>query len=134
MSTVRADYDHWITGKDTGKAVEDPAWEEVKQMILALDGWERTLVTFGNYEEGCYMAVGGGKNGTYIAYISYDDEERLYHLTDPNGDGTGWEELVVGGQRGRFPADTCVSQKMVLRAAKRFFETQELDPDMRWEE
>ena len=30
-------------------------------MILSLDGWNRTLVTFGNYDEGCYKAIGGGK-------------------------------------------------------------------------
>lgn len=39
-------------------------------------------------------------------------------------------ELVVGGQRGNFPERNCVSQDMVLSAAKKFFETQAVDQNM----
>ena len=134
MSIDRASCDGWIVGKDAGQVVENPTWEDVKQMILSLDGWNRTLVTFGNYDEGYYMAVGGGDNRKFIAYVSYDEEERVYNLTNQNGDKNEFVKLVVGGQRGRFPADTCVSQDMVLSAAKVFFETHELAPDMKWEE
>ena len=134
MSIDRASCDGWVAGKDVGQVVENPTWEDVKQMILSLDGWNRTLVTFGNYDEGYYMAVGGGDNRKFIAYVSYDEEERLYNLTNQNGDKNEFVELVIGGQRGRFPADTCVSQDMVLSAAKVFFETHELAPDMKWEE
>jgi len=101
---------------------------------LSLDGWNRTSVTFGNYDEGYYMAIGGGKDGKFIAYISYDDEERIYNLANQNDTQSELVELVVGGQRGHFPANTCVSQDMILSASKIFFETQELDPKMRWEE
>ena len=99
-------------------------------MILSLDGWNRTLVTFGNYDEGCYMAIGGGKNGKYIAYASYDDEEKIYNLVNQTGGEKELVELVVGGQRGNFPERNCVSQDMVLSAAKKFFETQAVDPNM----
>lgn len=131
MSIDRVSCDCWIAGKDTGRIVENPTWEDVKKMILSLDGWNRTLVTFGNYDEGYYMAIGAGNNGNFIAYVSYDDEERLYNLVNQNGDKNEFVELVVGGQQGRFPANTCVSQEMILSAAKKFFETHELAPDMK---
>lgn len=38
-------------------------------MILSLDGGNRTLVTFGNYDEDYYMAVVSGKNGRFIAHV-----------------------------------------------------------------
>ena len=123
-----------IRGKDNGEMIENPTWEDVEKMILSLDGWNRTLVTFGNYDEGCYMAIGGGKNGKYIAYASYDDEEKIYNLINQTGSEKELVELVVGGQRGNFPERNCVSQDMVLSAAKKFFQTQEVDQNMEWEE
>lgn len=134
MSIDRASCDCWIAGKDNSEVIENPTWENVKNMILNLDGWNRTLVTFGNYDEGYYMAIGGGKNGEYIAYVSYDDEEKIFHLVNQNGSKKELVELVVGGQRGNFPEKICVTQNMVLSAAKRFFETQEVDLNLKWEE
>lgn len=134
MRIDRAFCDGWVAGKDAGKAVESPTWEDVEEMILHLDGQSRTLVTFGNYEEGYYMAIGGGENGVFIAYVSYDDEERIYHLVNQNDGGNDLVELVVGGQRGSFPVKACVTQDMVISAAKRFFQAQTLDPNRKWEE
>ncbi len=134
MRIERACYDCWQEGKDTGAEIENPAWQDVERMILNLDGWHKTLVTFGNYDEGFYMAVGGGKNGKFIAYVSCDDEERIYNLVNKNAVENSMEELVVGGQRGLFPAKSCVAQKMVLAAARYFFEKQEPAPAMDWEE
>ena len=134
MGIKEVSYDYWIRGKDNGEMIENPTWEDVEKMILSLDGWNRTLVTFGNYDEGCYMAIGGGKNGKYIAYASYDDEEKIYNLINQTGSEKELVELVVGGQRGNFPERNCVSQDMVLSAAKKFFQTQEVDQNMEWEE
>lgn len=134
MSIDRASCDCMAAGRDTGTTVEYPAWEDVEKMILSLDGWNNTLVTFGNYDEGCYMAVGGGQSGKFIAYVSYDDEERIYNLVDRDNDENRLVELVVGGQRGGYPARTCVSQGTVLSAAREFFETQGLASGMEWEE
>ncbi len=132
MSIERVCYDCWQAGKDTGREIENPAWQDIEKMILNLDGGERTLVTFGNYDEGFYMA--GGKNGKFIAYVSYDDEERIYNLVNKNADKNIMEELVVGGQRGLYPANACVRIDMVLSAAGYFFETQKLKAGIDWEE
>lgn len=61
MGIDKASCDYWITGKNNGEMIENPTWKDIEKMILSLDGWNRTLVTFGNYDEGYYMAVGGGK-------------------------------------------------------------------------
>ena len=134
MGIDKASCDYWITGKNNGEMIENPTWKDIEKMILSLDGWNRTLVTFGNYDEGYYMVVGGGKNETYIAYASYDDEEKIYNLMNQTGSEKELVELVVGGQRGNFPEKNCVSLGMVLSAAKKFFETQETDQNMKWEE
>lgn len=134
MGIDRASCDCWIAGKDDIEVIENPTWEDVEKMISSLDGWNRTLVTFGNDDEGYYMAIGGGKDGRYITYASYNDEEELYNLVNQTGSKEELVELVVGGQRGNFPERNCVTQDMVLSAAKRFFETQEADPNMEWEE
>lgn len=134
MGIDEATCDYWITGKDNGDVIENPIWEDVEKMILSLDGWNRTLVTFGSYDEGYYMAIGGGKNGKYIVYVSYDDEEKIYNLINQTGSEKELVELVVGGQQGNFPKRNCVSQDMVLSAAKNFFETQKIDQNMEWEE
>lgn len=134
MGIDRASCDCWITGKDNGKEIENPTWEDIEKMILNLDGYIRTLVTFGNYDEGYYMAIGGGKYGKYIAYASYDDGEKIYNLVSQASSEKEWAELVVGGQRGNFPERNCVSQDMVLSAAKEFFETQKLDQNLEWAE
>ena len=62
MSIDRASCDGWVAGKDVGQVVENPTWEDVKQMILSLDGWNRTLVTFGNYDEGYYIGIDFTRN------------------------------------------------------------------------
>lgn len=134
MSIDRAYCDCWRGDKDVGTAIENPSWEDIEKMILSLVEKEKTLVTIGNYDDGYYMAIGGGDRGQYIAYVSYDDEERIYNLIVSSKNGKEVVELVVGGQRGKFPLKMCVTQNMVLSAAKRFFENQELDPCLEWEE
>ncbi len=92
MGIDRASCDCWITGKDNGKEIENPTWEDIEKMILNLDGYIRTLVIFGNYDEGYYMAIGGGKYGKYIAYASYDDGEKIYNLVSQAGSEKEWAE------------------------------------------
>lgn len=133
MNITRASCDSRSAGKEDRIEIENPVWEDIEAMIRSLDGESRTLVTFGNEEEGCYMAVGGG-NGKYIAYISYDDGDQIHNLIQPDTHTEGWVELIVGGQRGRFPANTCVSQEMVQLAARCFFDTQEAVPSLHWAE
>lgn len=129
----RVHCDDWSNGRNACIAIENPSWDEVKALIQDLNGDTKTLVTFGDYDAGYYMAVGGGCN-QYILYLSFDDEEKILELIDPNETDESLVELVVGGQRGRFSKNMCVSQETILIVAKTFYETQIPDNSFFWRE
>ena len=129
----RVHCDDWRNGRDVGITIENPSWDEVKLLIQDFNGETKTLVTFGDYDEGYYMAIGGGCS-QYILYLSFDDEGRILELIDPNGSDKGFVELVVGGQAGRFSENMCVSQERIIIAAKTFYETQTPDSRLYWRE
>jgi len=125
--------DHWDCGVDCGVEKFDPSWEEVKALILELDGDEKTLLTFGDADEdgSDYMGIGGGR---YILYLSYNDEEQVMILTDPDADPQAEVELVTGGQLGRFDARECVPLDAVLTAAETYYRSRTADERLCWSE
>lgn len=131
----RAYLDHWEYGIDTGRETLVPSWEQLKALILELDGDEQTLVTYGDENAGDYMAVGGG-NGRYICYLSYGDEEKILILFDESvpPDCNEEVELVTGGQLGRFDRRECVSLPAVLTAAETYYRTHTPDAGLCWQE
>ena len=112
--------DNWEQGKDNGIEICNPSWDEVKNLILQLDNDKKTLVTFGDYDMGYYMAIGGGCD-KYILYLSFEDEEKIFELVNSEETEECYVELVVGGQRGRYPKSSCICQSEVLIAAETFF-------------
>ncbi len=125
--------DNWEQGNDEGIEIYDPSWNEVRELILQLDNEKKTLVTFGDEDMGYYMAVGGGGD-QYILYLSFDDEERIVELVNSKETKEGYAELVVGGQRGRYPENSCISQSEVLTAAETFFRFQTPDEKLIWKD
>jgi len=77
------------------------------------------------------MAIGGGKQGKYILYATFDNVV-FYKLADPES-GPGQEELVAGGQAGMYQRRNCVSLGMALRAAKTFAQFGTLDSQLMWD-
>lgn len=125
--------DNLNCGENEDIEICEPSWEEFRKLILELDGKNKTLITFGDYDMGYYMAIGGGPS-QYILYISFDDEERIVELVNQNEKSECLVELLVGGQIGKYPKNTCVNQEMVLTAAKTFFEYQTVDESLFWRE
>ncbi len=125
--------DNWEEGKDNGIEIYDPSWNEVRELILQLDNRKKTLVTFGDEDMGYYMAIGGGC-GQYILYLSFEDEEQIVELVNSRETEACYVELVVGGQRGDYPKNSCINLEKVLMAAKTFFETQTPDNRLLWNE
>lgn len=131
MKTVYRD--NWEHGQDRGCEICNPTWNEVRKLILELDNDKKTLVTFGDYDMGYYMAIGGG-DGKYILYLSFDDEEKIFELINPNETEKSYVELIVGGQQGKYPKNSCISQNEVLVAAETFFNYQIPDKNLIWKE
>lgn len=125
--------DDWKEQRDEGVEICEPTWDQVKDLILGLNGDTKTLVTFGDDDMGWYMAIGGGAD-QYILYLSFDDEDQIFNLVEPTQKSDCFFELVVGGQRGKYPQNTCIGQEKVLMAAKTFFETQTPDNRLSWSE
>ena len=125
--------DNWEQGKDNGIEICNPSWDEVKNLILQLDNDKKTLVTFGDYDMGYYMAIGGGCD-KYILYLSFEDEEKIFELVNSEETEECYVELVVGGQRGRYPKSSCICQSEVLIAAETFFKYRIPDKNLTWKE
>lgn len=125
--------DCWEQGEDYGIEINDPSWEEVRDLILQLDNEKKTLVTFGDEDMEYYMAIGGGC-GKYILYLSFDDEERIVELVNSKEEEECYMERIVGGQRGLYPKNSCIGQREVLIAAETFFRNRTPDESLIWKE
>jgi hypothetical protein len=101
----------------------------VEQAIHALDGRRHTQVVI-QQPDYANLIVGGG-DGRYNVCVTTADE-RYLTLTDPTRPADQTEELVTGGQRGEFPANTVVQIEPVLRAARTFYETGTVDSALPW--
>ncbi len=78
------------------------------------------------------MAVGGGENGNYVTYATFDNQH-FHTLLNPSNP-SGIITLVIGGQKGEYAANECVDLNMVLKAARKFAETGKLDETVLWSE
>ena len=77
------------------------------------------------------MGIGGGKDGKYIVYAT-PDNLIFYNLINPKAP-PGKLFLVAGGQRGDYANKQCVGLQEVLRAAKTYADSGQLDPSLVWE-
>ncbi len=82
-------------------------------------------------DEDTYMSIGGGAK-KYIVTSTFDNCN-FYILID-SFKSEQIETLVVGGQKGNYPAKQCVDLLHCLLAARTFTESGRLDPLLIWEE
>ncbi len=127
ISTVS--WDEWDRNYNRGDVMAVTTWDEVRSKIESLDGQSRTLVTLEGDGE-VHMSIGGGA-GRYVVYVTFDNEEFQY-LVDRSRDGSEMESIVVGGQMGDYAGRLCVGLPIVLRAARLFGETGEVERSL-WE-
>jgi Immunity protein Imm1 len=127
ISTVS--WDEWDRNYNRGDVISVTTWDEVRSKIESLDGRSRTLVTLEGDGE-VHMSIGGGA-GRYVVYVTFDNEEFEY-LVDRSRDGSEVESIVVGGQMGDYAGRLCVGLPIVLRAARLFGETGEVERSL-WE-
>jgi hypothetical protein len=114
------------------RPVSQPGWAEIQKALRSLDGKNVTLVSLSGEGE-ANMAVGGGENGQYIAYATFDNWT-FHNLVDPSRPEDRQVTLVTGGQSGVFSARQCVDLSAVLAAAKTFVDAGELERSVHWQE
>jgi hypothetical protein len=122
--------DYWSGNRDLGGAFEVVDLEMVEKSLRELDGKVKTLVNLLR-DENAHMSVGGGGDGIFISYITYDNET-FFNLVDLSKSDKK-VELCVGGQYGEYPEKMCVPLEKVLIAARCFATEGQLDDKLQWE-
>jgi hypothetical protein len=134
MELIKVCYD---IGLDNEIKVLTPTLEEIIEIVLSLDGKNRTLVTIeGNDKkdnEDFYMAIGGGNNGLYIVFISYRNNTEIYTLVDIEKSKIKYLEIKAGGEITYHPEYFCVSQEKTIAAIKYFYDKKIPDGSLNWE-
>lgn len=124
---------------NTSIVIKNPNWVQIKNIILALNGLNRNIVTIGKtYEEREYdddikefMSIaGGGDNQFYICTIySYEDRELV--LYDPS---KSWEEdiEIVRVFPTIVPACQCFNLDPILTAAETYSRFGQREKSLHW--
>jgi hypothetical protein len=129
ISSLHAD--KWVSRADEGHTVNSPSWADIETAIRQLDGNERTSLMLKKDEE-TYMSIGGGPTA-YSVTVLIENKYGPFYLIDP----FKFSEdvmLVVGGQSIDIPARMTVPLESVLKVARRFSESGELEKSMTWQE
>jgi len=117
-----------IEDGDAYELVTDPEWERVGEAIKEMNGKEHTIICLEG-ESKVHMTIGGGPD-VFVVYAT-GDQETFFAAVDPGKSG-GSVELTVGQQTNKYPTELLVGKDAVLKAAKLFVETGELEPNVYW--
>lgn len=122
-----------LDGPDDSDSSErlNPSWNDIETAIRGLDGQSRTLVVLGIGNPVPHMGIGGGTDGQYILYET-PDNLTFHNLINPNADN-GKVRLKAGGQEAEYWSKLCVGLAEVLRAAKIYAESGQIDLTLNWE-
>ena len=120
------------------ETVLEPTWGQVEWAIDALDGDNLTLVTLGPApplgppEGDHHMAVGGGKDGSVVVYMTTDNVV-FWSLADHDQPDPQRRILMrTGGQEGDFRDAQRVPRSWALEAAREYFEHGARAKDLMW--
>jgi hypothetical protein len=130
MFVVDMTIEKWVGNQNEADLIEKPNWNQIETAIRELDAENKTLVTLGRNED-TYMSIGGGDNKYIVTATS--DNFNFYSLIDPSK-SEQVETLVVGGQKGSYPANKYVDLLRCLLAVRTFTELGKLDDLLIWEE
>jgi hypothetical protein len=129
MKTVFANHIAWDEfghGESEEPLVDE---DQIRNLITALDGDTRTLVTI--YAEEAHLAVGGDAHSNLIVYATFDGET-FQNLVTPTA-GNQRVRIVAGAQPGDHPARDLVSVEDALAAAITFAHDGSLSAEANWE-
>jgi hypothetical protein len=121
--------DLWHVPSDHRRHIADPSLQDIATAIERLDGKYRTLAILKG-DGDAHLAVGGGANGQYVVYATFDNA-RFFKLMSP-GQPDSKVLLCVGGQEGDYSSNIVVDLAAALAAAKRFAETGRIDSTLQW--
>ena len=113
----------------TTKQVQN--WQEVELAIKDLNGESRTFVTLEKNDE-ILMGIGGGDT-CYVVYATFDNQSFQYLVNTSGLNISTPKQLTIGGQELFYDATRCVGLDMVLKAAKTFAESGQVDESLAWE-
>jgi Immunity protein Imm1 len=130
MFVVDMTIEKWVGNQNEADLIEKPNWNQIETAIRELDAENKTLVTLGINED-TYMSIGCGENKYIVTATS--DNFNFYSLIDPSK-SEQVETLVIGGQKGNYPANKYVDLLRCLLAARTFTELGKLDDLLMWEE
>jgi hypothetical protein len=143
MFAKHLDYDEWaaevVRPGYLHREIAHPDWARIEAAIRALDGDARTDVVLGasneNPADTPHMMIGGGNEGRYIVYATYDGRRLFDLLRSDAGSESDDEDMrvVAGGQEGIFSASNVVDLATALAAARAFALDGELAPGLNWD-
>ena len=117
-----------IEDGDAYDLIADPEWERVLEAIRDMNGKEHTLICLEG-ERKKHLTIGGGPD-VFVVYAT-GDEEAFFTAIGPDKAG-GTVDMTVGQQTAKYSAELLVAQEVVVKAAKLFVETGELDRTVLW--
>lgn len=120
--------DDWEGVHANNRSLEDVDWEQIDAAIRDMDGQRHTQVVLKNSNHS-NLIVGGG-SGRFNVVVATPDEQ-FFVLRNPDRPD-GVEQLIAGGQRGDYPAETIVGFDAALRAARVYFELGTPDATQDW--
>jgi hypothetical protein len=121
--------DYWQGLELTQERVANPSWDCIETAIRRLNGKEHTIATVRGERE-AHMAIGGGKDGQYVVYATFDNLKFFTLASKWNAQTK--IELVAGGQEGEYPDNIVVGVDRAIAAAKEFSEDGALNFALWW--
>jgi hypothetical protein len=121
--------DKWHDTSDEGRDIGRPTWADIEAAIRQLDGRVYTLAIIGGEGE-AHLAVGGGSEGRYIVYATFDNWN--FRTLTSAATESSKIYLFIGGQEGDYPSNIVVSLQSALQAARTFAELGQIDASLSW--
>ena len=116
------------------KTIDAPTWDDVERAVRALDGSTETLVTLAPHQGEHHLAIGGGRGGQFIVYLT-EDNLTFFNLAEPAAhDDRTPVRMLIGGQEGEYRKGQFVSLDVVLRAARHYVQEGGRAPGLTWVE
>lgn len=121
---------NWDGGTPHEAFVESPDWDTIEDAILSLDGDRHEDLLLEHIEERVFMAIGGGMDGRYVAFATYDGS-LVADAVDPHAPASS-TGVVVGRRLGECPGALALGLEQVLAAARTFSDDGTLTIDLDW--